>query len=327
MTNATFSQRSGVWSLRAQSQAANAGTWGDRAIFCIGEQDSDGIDFFNITSLGNSRNFGNLSVSRTSSLSSFSSYTRAVFCGGLVSSTTSNVMDFVTIASTGNAVDFGDMDNAGRFGAGYSSKTRGINHSGFDGNYLNRIEYVTIASTGNGTDFGDDTLARNYVEGLCSTTRGIAYGGNNSGANIINNISYITIASTGNATDFGDLLSATREISGGASSGTRGVMAGGVTSTESSTGNPQNVIQYITIASTGDATDFGDLIAANKMMGGTDNQVRGVFTNGHNNSSHLNTLEFITIATTGNGTDFGDSTTASYGSTATSDSHGGLTNA
>ena len=109
MTDATFSQRSGVWSLRAQSQAANAGTWGDRAIFCIGEQDSDGIDFFNITSLGNSRNFGNLSVSRTSSLSSFSSYTRAVFCGGLVSSTTSNVMDFVTIASTGNAADFGDL--------------------------------------------------------------------------------------------------------------------------------------------------------------------------------------------------------------------------
>ena len=51
MTNATFSQRSGIWSLRTQSQAANAGTWGDRAVFLIGSQDADGIDYFNITKL------------------------------------------------------------------------------------------------------------------------------------------------------------------------------------------------------------------------------------------------------------------------------------
>lgn len=71
------------------------------------------------------------------------------------------------------------MDVAGYYASGYSSQTRGINHSGYSAaaGYLNRIEYVTIASTGNGTDFGDDTEARNYVEGLCSTTRGIAYGG------------------------------------------------------------------------------------------------------------------------------------------------------
>ena len=100
-------------------------------------------------------------------------------------------------------------------------------------------------------------------------------------------------------------------------------MAGGVTSSV----NPINVIQYITIASSGSATDFGDLTAVRKMMGGTDNQVRGVFTNGHNASTHVNILEYITIASTGNGADFGDSTTASYGSAATSDSHGGLTNA
>jgi len=99
-------------------------------------------------------------------------------------------------------------------------------------------------------------------------------------------------------------------------------MAGGVTS-----GGEINVIQYVTIASTGNSTDFGDLTAVRKMSGGTDNQVRGVFTNGHNASTHVNILEYITIASTGNGADFGDSTTASYGSAATSDSHGGLTNA
>lgn len=41
----TFSQLSGIWNLRTQSQAANAGTWGDRVVFLIGSQDADGIDF------------------------------------------------------------------------------------------------------------------------------------------------------------------------------------------------------------------------------------------------------------------------------------------
>lgn len=41
----TFSQLSGIWNLRTQSQATNAGTWGDRVVFLIGSQDADGIDF------------------------------------------------------------------------------------------------------------------------------------------------------------------------------------------------------------------------------------------------------------------------------------------
>ena len=62
----------------------------------------------------------------------------------------------------------------------------------------------------------------------------------------------MTIATTGNATDFGDLINSVYGLAG-TSSLTRGVFAGGISST--------NVIQYITIASAGDATDFGDLTA------------------------------------------------------------------
>ena len=94
--------------------------------------------------------------------------------------------------------------------------------------------------------------------------------------------------------------------------------------------NPQSdVIDFITIASTGDATDFGDLVTASQLAGssGGSNKIRGVFIGGGAHPTYYNAMEFITIATTGNSSDFGDFSTGAgtpYGSVAASDSHGGL---
>ena len=64
----------------------------------------------------------------------------------------------------------------------------------------------------------------------------------------------MTIATIGNAIDFGDMLSNRWNASGdGASSSTRGVWGGG------SDGSRINTIQYIQIATQGDAVNFGDL--------------------------------------------------------------------
>ena len=78
-------------------------------------------------------------------------------------------------------------------------------------------------------------------------------------------IQYITIATTGNATDFGD-LTVGRHAPAGVESDTRGVIGGGATG--SGTGNYSNVMDYITIATTGNATDFGDLTVATNHLGG-----------------------------------------------------------
>ena len=83
-----------------------------------------------------------------------------------------------------------------------------------------------------------------------------------------------------------------------------------------------NVIQFITIASEGNATDFGDMNNAVEACGTLDNSIRAVFSGSYTPS--LNTMDFITIATTGNATDFGDNTHANYAMGGTSDSHGGL---
>ena len=112
----------------------------------------------------------------------------------------------------------------------------------------------------------------------------------------------------------------------GVSSSTRGIVAGGY---QESGFTSTNVIEFITIASTGDATDFGDLITAARQPGssGGSNKIRGVFVGGGVHPSYYNTMEFVTIATTGNSSDFGDISTSGgtpYGSVAVSDSHGGL---
>ena len=107
----------------------------------------------------------------------------------------------------------------------------------------------------------------------------------------------------------------------GAGSG-RGVMAGGAESLSS----PYTIsdrMQYITIATTGNATDFGDALVARGGASAASNSIRGLFAGGYS-PSLINGIEFITIATTGNGSDFGDMTFVSQYSGGCSDSHGGL---
>ena len=69
------------------------------------------------------------------------------------------------MASTGDAIDFGDLSQA-RQNMCYhtsSSSTRGIFAGGIIPAQVNTIDYITIAATGNATDFGDLSVARGYV--------------------------------------------------------------------------------------------------------------------------------------------------------------------
>ena len=122
---------------------------------------------------------------------------RGVFAGG-----SSNIIDYITIGTLGNATDFGDLTLSAGYATGTSNSSRGV-FSGFATN-SNVIEYITISSTGNSQDFGDLTVARDRVGGASNSTRGLCAGGF-TGADDSNVIDYITISTIGNATDFGDL--------------------------------------------------------------------------------------------------------------------------
>jgi hypothetical protein len=274
---------------------------------------SNVIDYITIATTGNATDFGDLTLSRGEGLAACSSTTRGVFTGGFKTTggnAASNVMDYITIATTGNATDFGDLTVATYSLAGCSSTTRGVFGGG--NGYSNVIEYITIATTGNATDFGDLTVGRQGLAACSSTTRGVFGGGTTpSNSNVID---YITIATTGNATDFGDLTLSRGEGLAACSSTTRGVFGGGYVSAVS------DVIDYITIATTGNATDFGDLTVARRVGGACSSGIRGVF----GGNGYSNVIEYITIATTGNATDFGDLTVAREGLAALSNAHGGL---
>ena len=103
----------------------------------------------------------------------------------------------------------------------------------------------------------------------------------------------------------------------GSSSSTRGVMGGGRDP------NTTNIIDYITIASTGNATDFGDLTQTSYYFNAaTSNSSRAVWVAA---STIVNSMEYVTIATLGNSVDWGDQGgTIQHSSGACSDSHGGL---
>tara|TARA_R100000654_G_scaffold26814_1_gene50520 strand:+ start:13 stop:1209 length:1197 start_codon:yes stop_codon:yes gene_type:complete len=223
---------------------------------------------------------------------------RALFFGGSNGSST-NVIDYINMASAGNASDFGDLSAATQRSAATASSTRAINGGGQGA--TSAITYVTIASTGNSSSFGNLLEAAagqsNYAFGAVSNgTRGIWGGGYPSGNT--NVIQYVTIASTGNATDFGDLTAARSSTRGNVNSTTRGLIVGGY---ESGT---VDKIDYITMASTGNATDFGDTLSGAERSGATaSNATRGIMAGA---SSASNVIQYLTIASTGNMQDFGD---------------------
>ena len=141
--------------------------------------------------------------------------------------------------------------------------------------------------------------------------RGVAAGGNNPAA--IDTIEYITIPTQGNSIDFGNLTATRQSQPGGTGSSTRGVIGGGQDG-----GSPTtlNIIEFITFATTGNASDFGDLTAARRQPAVTGSQTRGIFSGG--GPSTVNTMDYVTIASTGNAVDFGDLSVARKGAKAAS---------
>ena len=225
---------------------------------------TDTIDYVIISSGGGAQDFGDMSINRNG-LAAFGNQTRGVLAGGYTTplNTQTSLIEFVNIATTGNVNNFGELPRFGReLMAGFASPTRGIIAGGARGAITTQIEsdiqFVTIATGGNSQRFGELSRLRFRLPGASNSTRGLTFGGRYPGQVGVNEIDYITIATEGNAQDFGDLRVALHE-SGALASSTRGVNFGGESAPNS--GSLFKTIEYVTIATTGNATDFGDLLA------------------------------------------------------------------
>ena len=227
------------------------------------------IEYILFSSNGGANDFGDLTLGRRN-FAGAGNNTRGIFFGGNTPNQQS-IIDFITISTTGDAVGFGALGvNTGLSGFGNSdnaacsSPTRAFTFGG--GNMTNVIQFVTITTTGNSEDFGDLTQGNvRFPAGLSSNTRGISGGGRQpSPLNQVNIIQSFEMASLGNAENFGDLSRSHEQIAS-ASSHTRGLFAGGYIPTSPYVA--YNVIDFIQIATLGDALDFGDLTYSGQTNG------------------------------------------------------------
>ena len=231
---------------------------------------------------------------------------RLVMGAGHDNSGATNVVQYLNIASQGNAIDFGDVNQQRKFPAGFSDGVRGIVAGGKNDPIGDTSDYLTLASTGNGVAWS--TGYDWYWGGgsHSSSTRGIQMGAKDNSNAAVNTISYCTIATTGNANDFGDLTTLAGYTTG-TGSPTRAFRFGGSVPSPAAT---YNTIDYVTIATLGNAQDFGDLTAAMYRNGALSGTTRALLAGGESPASDgLKIIDYIEMSTLGNAIDFGDRVT------------------
>ena len=175
---------------------------------------------------------------------------------------------------------------------------------------LNVLDMVNITTEGNAVDFGDLTVGRTANGMGSNATRGIFAAGRFPGpGNARKDIDFVTFSSSGGANEFGDLHYEACS-STGFSDATRGIFSGGYDANNSP--YPRTTaMTFITIATTGDSSDFGDCVERGRKDTCFSNSTRG-FTCGGNNrfdSPSPNTthgrIEMTIIQTKGSTVDFG----------------------
>ena len=240
-----------------------------RGVYFGGYSPSAQIRYNSISSVGTTSDFGDLTSARFGA-TGVSDSTRGISLGGSGPSGSTigagmNNIEYVTIQSLGDAVDFGDLIQELASIQSCQSQTRGIITGGIqdsDNAAQNGIEYITMSTLGNASDFGDASAAHNGNNngGGGNAVRGIFHVGNT----YSNTLEFITIATLGNSTDFGDDIMQRGGGIGFFSSPTRTVLGGGNQPSD----NETNTIAYVQTMTTGNAVDFGDLINSDSAKSG-----------------------------------------------------------
>ena len=214
-------------------------------------------NYLTIASEGTVTDFGNIGQSHVGAAKGLNGNSTR----GLISGGNGNTIEYITIQTTGNFNDFGDLavstngvDNVAGFCNSVKSFQAGGTHaSGASSGNTDAIGYVHTATLGNSAHFGDISAARLHICGASNSVRGILWNGMSpsSGATGMNIIEYLELSSLGDAVDFGDTSHSVRSR-GAAASPTRSVAFGGADPTI-------NTMDYVQFSTKGDAIDFGDL--------------------------------------------------------------------
>ena len=288
-----------------------------------GSSTTGNIDFINMSSQGNAVDFGTGRAGNA--VDSVSSAIRMVFTTG--ANDPANEMEYITIASGGNGIEFGDQATYRYRMAAHSSSTRGLFMGGraAPGTETSEIEYITISQLGNSLDFGDmHTNMRMQSSGMGSPTRAFTVLGYSAGS-YRQEIQMLQIQSKGNAVDFGN-GTFQGGYTAGASNSVRGFGFGGYQHPGAANYYSKEIFQ-LNLASQGNATEFGNLSRKCGYLTGTANGTRAFRFGGAiwTPTNYIyDDIDYWNITSAGNATDFGNLSEARYDLASSSDSHGGL---
>lgn len=315
----------GVWSSATGSITP---TPAPRGLFAAGENSigtSNVISYITVSTTGNAASFGTISSTMNSG-QACGSTTRCVFGGA----NSGAQISYVTFATQGNTTNFGNfLGGSTRVQiSAANNATRGLFAFGQgESLYFSQITYITIATTGNSIAFGNASFGRRQnPSGVMSPTRAVFCGGeiDNGGGDFdlgTASMDFVTTATLGNTSNFGSMSTATRNLGNGASNATRGLIKLGQGDGPSYT--ITSTVQYITIATTGSATNFGNLSTNLHRTAGVSSTTRAVFGGGAGSTGQVNTISYFEISTTGNATSFGQLTSVLSQAASSSSANGG----
>jgi hypothetical protein len=291
---------------------SGGGVWyGDRAVGAGNIYGGSGAEIFqfDITTLGNATDFGALlSTHQDGGMTALSNGTKALFMGGPRSSATRNAeIEIITIATAGNATDFGgNLLTENSVADGIHSGSYGF-HSGGNANsgYVDTVQTVVIDTPGDATSFGTLQTAVSQNGNVTDNSR-IVRGGNTGASDY--QIQYWSNVSMTTAQDFGDWAGGTGIAGTAVGAGDRGIFWG-------RTYSDYTDIEYISIQTPSNATAFGNLLTnqlnnngyGEYFSGSANNATRGTKFGGIT-SGGSNEIQYITMDTLGDGQDFGDLT-------------------
>ena len=293
-----------------------------RAVWICGMSPNynDSVGFINIQTKGNEQ-AGGVSVHGNSiNHAGCASRTRGVWAGEQSPGGYTGDIDYLTLASVGNTIDFGDLSQArATYGGSFSSSTRGVWAGGYNNTLspspsVNTMDYVQIGTLGTALDFGDMRQKQYNHTAASSPTKGFIFSGSLGDGN---EIQMSNIASTGESMTEVGVTAHDQGSMAACSNSVRAVIFGGSPSI--------TMIQSFDMISLGNAVVFGDLSAVRMLGAAVADGTRAVSVSGRN-PSNVNIIEYVEIASGGSAIDFGDMTDGDGRQKfmGVSDSHGGL---
>ena len=133
------------------------------------------ISYLTTSTLGNASDFGSITGDTRSGGGGGGNAVRGVFGGGQADNqptyTPQDEIHFITIATLGNSINFGDLNDAVSGLSACSSPTRVVFNGGYTPSQTNQLQYIQTMTTGNAIDFGDLTSNKARQAG-CSNGHG-----------------------------------------------------------------------------------------------------------------------------------------------------------